>query len=405
MNIPALQRADRWFGIPLCAVCTVLRRIAGGRRPKAELPRRLLVVKLAEQGSTVLAYPMIRAAVEWVGTENVTFLVFAPSRPILDALGMIPPGNIVEIQVDGVGAFVGSVLRAIRILQRRRIDAAIDLDFFSRGSALLSFLSGARESAGLHVRKGGPYRGDLFTRKVPHVASRHATGTFLALFEAVRDTLVPIASPRAADAPVRTPLPTYLPTAAEVRRVTDLAFGTAEPRPRLILLNPNTSDLIPLRRWPRERYADLARRLLAAFPDVVVGITGAPAEAVAVERFVTEVNSARCRSFGGRTTLRELLTLYGLAEVLVTNDSGPAHFAAMTPVHVVVLFGPENPRLFAARSSRTRVLWAGLPCSPCVSALNQRTSSCGDNQCMQAISVDAVMDAVTATLATRTKVA
>jgi ADP-heptose:LPS heptosyltransferase len=89
-----------------------------------------------------------------------------------------------------------------------------------------------------------------------------------------------------------------------------------------------------------------------------------------------------------------LLTLYSMAEVLVTNDSGPAQFATLTPIDVVTLFGPESPRLFAARSPRNHVFWQGLACSPCVSAANQRLSSCRDNLCMQQITVDAVFQKV-----------
>jgi ADP-heptose:LPS heptosyltransferase len=80
--------------------------------------------------------------------------------------------------------------------------------------------------------------------------------------------------------------------------------------------------------------------------------------------------------------------------VLVTNDSGPAHFATLTPIDVVTLFGPETPRLFAARTPRNAALWAGLTCSPCVSAYNNRQSPCRNNLCMQAISVEQVFAAV-----------
>jgi ADP-heptose:LPS heptosyltransferase len=83
-----------------------------------------------------------------------------------------------------------------------------------------------------------------------------------------------------------------------------------------------------------------------------------------------------------------------LAEVLVSNDSGPAHFATLTEVDVVVLFGPETPALFAATSPRTHVLWAGLACSPCINAFNDRVSPCTNNQCMQAITVEQVFAAV-----------
>jgi len=87
--------------------------------------------------------------------------------------------------------------------------------------------------------------------------------------------------------------------------------------------------------------------------------------------------------------------LYTRSEILVTNDSGPAHFASMTPIHVVALFGPETPALFAARSSNATALWAGIACSPCVNAFNNRQSVCGNNVCMQAITVDDVFKEVT----------
>ena len=149
-----------------------------------------------------------------------------------------------------------------------------------------------------------------------------------------------------------------------------------------------------MRRWPSERYVDLARRLLDQFPEAFVAFTGAPGEAPAAAALAAQVASRRCVSLAGKTTLRELLVLYAFARVLVTNDSGPAHFATLTPVRVVTLFGPETPALFAARTPRNQVLHAALPCSPCVNAYNNRRSPCRNNLCLQAISVDQVFAAV-----------
>jgi ADP-heptose:LPS heptosyltransferase len=162
----------------------------------------------------------------------------------------------------------------------------------------------------------------------------------------------------------------------------------------LILLNPNAGDLLPLRRWPARRYLELSRRLLTTYPDMFIGFTGAPGEAADIDRLAREVGSNRVISFAGKTTLRQLMLLYMRSEILVTNDSGPAHFASMTPVHVITLFGPETPDLFAARSANTTPLWAGLACSPCVNAYNNRQTACRDNLCMQAITVDQVFAAV-----------
>jgi ADP-heptose:LPS heptosyltransferase len=173
----------------------------------------------------------------------------------------------------------------------------------------------------------------------------------------------------------------------EVQALLPKSNGASAP---VILLNPNASDLIPLRQWPTARYIELARRLLAQWPEVCVVFTGGNTEAPETARLAAEVRSERCVSLAGKTTLRQLMVLYSVAEILVTNDSGPAHFASMTSINVIALFGPETPALFAARTPRNLALWAGISCSPCVNAYNNRQSACRDNVCMQLITLDQV---------------
>jgi ADP-heptose:LPS heptosyltransferase len=100
----------------------------------------------------------------------------------------------------------------------------------------------------------------------------------------------------------------------------------------------------------------------------------------------------------GRTTLREVLVLYTLADVLVTNDSGPGHFASLTGIDSIVLFGPETPLLFGPLGPHSQAVTANLACSPCLSAYNHRFSPCRFNACMHAISVDDVLARVMAAL-------
>jgi len=78
---------------------------------------------------------------------------------------------------------------------------------------------------------------------------------------------------------------------------------------------------------------------------------------------------------------------------LVTNASGPAHFAAVTRMPTCVLFGPETPALYASLG-KTLPIFAGLACSPCVSAANHRKTSCTDNRCLQVITPESVYDTV-----------
>lgn len=396
MNVKALQRADRWLGVPLCFLLGLARAVFGRSAPDCTRPpRSLLFVKLAEQGSTVLAYPALQRAAATVGRENVYFIVLEENRFILDVLGVVPEKNVITVSFENLPGLMAGAIAAIRRLRKLKLDAAVDLEFFSRGSAALTCLSGARRRAGFHAFCGdGPYRGDLMTHRLLYNPHRHTSEVFLSLVEAVQR---PAASFPAFDfvPPVMPEPPRFAPAPGEVVEVRDLvcAAGLA-PKSGLILLNPNASDLLPLRRWPSERYVELAHRLLAKDPAVCIGFTGAPNEAAATRELVRQVGSNRCVSFAGKTTLRQLLVLYTLADVLVTNDSGPAHFATLTAIRVVTLFGPETPALFAARTPRNAVLWAGLACSPCVSAYNNRQSRCQNNLCMQSITVEQVFDEV-----------
>ena len=123
-------------------------------------------------------------------------------------------------------------------------------------------------------------------------------------------------------------------------------------------------------------------------------ISGAPAEQKDAEDICKKIGSEKAVSFAGKTTLRELLTLYSVSDILVTNDSGPGHFSSLTNIKTIILFGPETPKLFGPISPNAHVIWKELACSPCVSVFNHRFSPCDNNVCMQSISVQEVYDAV-----------
>lgn len=394
-----LQIIDRWIGIPVCLVLSLVEKVLRLFRGEtaASKPRRILFVKFAEQGSTVLASPAIRRAVGMVGRENVYFIVFKENRFILDVMGLVPEENVITIRHRNFIDMAVHAIGALRNLWDLKIDAAVDLEFFSRSSAVLTYLSGARRRVGFHTFFGeGPYRGDLMTHRLLYNPYLHTSQIFEQMVEALEHDPQQLPTFGVPPPVLNEELPRFAVQEGEeeqVREIIKEAAGSATV-PRLVLLNPNASDLIPLRRWSTGRYVELAKRLLAAYPDIYIAMTGAPDEAGPIAAIARSVGSPRCFSTAGKTTLRQLLVLYGLSEVLVTNDSGPAHFAALTPVSVVTLFGPETPSLFASRTPRNTAIWKGIVCSPCVNAYNNRQSPCRNNLCMQQIEVGEVFDAV-----------
>jgi len=398
VGISTLQHTDRWIGAPLCAILTLLRKIfesAGPQGPRQV--QRILFVKFAEQGSTVLAYCAIRRAVEMVGRENVYFVVFEDNRFILDVMEIIPEENVITIPTNSPFGLALGALRAVLRIRKIRIDGVVDMEFLTRFSAMLTFTTGAKSRVGFHTFFGdGPYRGDLMTHRLLYNPHLHTSQMFEAMVEAL--TRDPAVLPTFDFTPsVTQTLARFRPSPSEVDEI-NILLQRENPRigsAPLILLNPNASDLLPLRRWSPLRYVQLARRLLERYPELFIVFTGAPAEAAPNDQLADEVGSGRVIRLAGKTTLRQLLALYSRSEILVTNDSGPAHFASLTPIRVVTLFGPETPALFAVRSPNATALWAGIACSPCVNAYNNRQSVCRNNLCMQAITVDDVFEEVT----------
>jgi len=392
-----LQLIDRWIGMVVCWILTRLRALTDKRRTGglAGKPSKILFVKFAEQGSTVLAYRAIERAIKMVGSGNVYFLVFKENRFILDVMNLIPRENVITIRHKNLVDAGLQALFALYKIRRLRIDASIDLEFFARSSAALTYLTGAKSRVGFHTFFGeGPYRGNLMTHRLLYNPYLHTSQSFQLLVEALEQDPENLPTFFGQVPAADTTSPQFATSAAsqeEVRAILGRESGV-EGEFRVILLNPNASDLLPLRKWPTERYVDLARRLLERFPEVCVVMTGAPDEADAIQKIALEVGSQRCISLAGKTTLPQLLVLYTLSELLITNDSGPAHFASMTPITVITLFGPETPFLFRALTPRAIPIWMQIPCSPCVNAYNNRQSPCRNNICMKTITVDHVLE-------------
>jgi ADP-heptose:LPS heptosyltransferase len=108
------------------------------------------------------------------------------------------------------------------------------------------------------------------------------------------------------------------------------------------------------------------------------------------------VRNPRCIDFTGKTSFSELLALYSIATLMVTNDSGPAHFSSLLQLPTVVLFGPETPRLYGPLGHYHKDLYAEFACSPCVSVYNGKKSPCQENRCLQVITVNDVLKEVLA---------
>jgi ADP-heptose:LPS heptosyltransferase len=396
---PDLMRLlDRAVGIPACFVLGVLlrvrQRLAGDRVDSAG-PRRILFIGLAEIGALVVAHSAVQHARRRFPDADLYFLTFTAGGPILRLMGF-PDDRIFVLDPSSPLRLIRDVTSTLRRIRGLSIDATVNLEIYVRFGTILAALSGAQRRAAFHrFHEEGHYLGNLSTHRLVYSPHHHAAHAYMALVDALVEAPGAQQEPRSKrclPAPERLRLSPAPADRLAVRRKLDAQLAGLGGDDWLVILNVNAGDLVVQRRWPLENYIELARRFLEE-PRVVIVLTGTAVERGRVDEVAARIGGSRVVNLAGETTLAELIALFDTAALLITNDSGPAHFASTTDVPTIVLFGPETPRIFGPLGPAQEVIYLGYACSPCVSVYNQKRSPCGDNRCLKDIGVDMVFAA------------
>jgi ADP-heptose:LPS heptosyltransferase len=437
MKISVQRAIDRWAGQALCALLSLwqgLKNRLSWSKPQAApaysaTAPRILIILLSEMGSVVLAQAMFAELTQRFPGADLHVLQLKKNQSVMQLLGFVPEDNLHSLDDSSAVKLLSDLFTVTRHLRHLQFDGVIDCELFSRISALLSYGSGARIKVGFtaHTQEG-LYRGSFINHPVPYNTYQHISLQFVGLArvltKALVDGVAPAsklihtsaadANPQAAALPhssrrplnrlilpkLQTQLPQLDIDRAELhdfqkRLQNDFVVlkdgASAAIQSRVVLLYVSGGAL-PIRAWPEANYTQLALDLLAR--GYTVGLIGLPEDTPQAQRVLTAAQSPACLDLTGYTrNLRELLYLFHSADLLITNDGGPGHFASLTPISSIVFFGPETARLYGPLSARATVLESGMACSPCLTAYNHRDSFCdGDNQCLKVISTSTVLN-------------
>lgn len=389
MNVDLMRQVDYWAGVPLSFLSTyLLKPLFALQKPKK--PSKVLLIELSEMGSTILCDPAMQK-LKQNGCE-LFFVIFKKNEPSLRLLNTVSPENTFTIREDSLATLIADTVSFLVWCRKKGIDSVIDLELFSRFTALLTGYSGATNRVGFHAfYNEGLYRGDMLTKKVAYNPHMHIAKNFISLTNALlsNDEQIPYSKTAVGDDEIKLNKAEISDEAkAAILEKIKWAMPSFEPNQKIVIFNANASDLMPLRRWPRKYYIELGRKLLESYGDIIILLTGAPSEREGLD-IIGAALGDRCVNFAGLTGFSELAPLYAVSRMMLTNDSGPAHFAAVTELPTFVFFGPETPALYGSLGNFTPI-YAHLACSPCVSAANHRKSACDDNQCVKVILPDYV---------------
>ncbi|MBN1103680.1 MAG: glycosyltransferase family 9 protein [Deltaproteobacteria bacterium] len=391
MKVGTQRTVDRVVGATLCRFLTLFswRYVCV---PSGFRPRRILVIVLSEMGSLVLAKPMFDLIRKRYPEASVHLLVFERNKEILEILRLVPERDILTVSDRSFRDFVLSNVRLFFRFRRLKIDTVLDCELFSRISSLYSLASGAVVRAGFHPHtQEGLFRGGFINRPVLYNPHLHMSHQFQALVESLEAEGVPLVK-RA----FPSNLPRVGPSALDPREVESFCgelhrdFPQLENR-KLVLVHPG-GGLLPIRAWPLAYYCEVAGALVQE--GFAVGVIGKSEDGRLAQAIAAHSGSKLCLDLTGYTKrVSDLVLLFHRASLLITNDGGPGHFAALTPVPSIVFYGPETPLLYGSLSPHAHFFSSSLTCSPCLSAFNHRKSPCdGNNECLKAIPPGKVLE-------------
>jgi len=395
VKIAFARKIDYWIGIPICFLLSILyriqKKITPGEITKETRLKKIMFLEFSEIGSAILAYLAMKRAKEIYPDARLYFWIFNGNQNSVRMLNIIPKEDIATIRDRNLLLLFIDTIRKLWQIRKEKIDAVVDMELFSRFSSILSYLSGAKIRIGFYKYKmEGLYRGDMHTHKVMYNPYLHISKNFITLIDSL--------GARSDDPPLLKKLPAEseccLPKVKisnqeveDIHKRLEAMDNTFERKNRVIVMNFGFDDKINIRKWPVECYLELIQKILKQHNIFIVLVGAKPTKMIFHE-------NERCINLIGKTTIRELISLFNISHVLISHDSGIIHIASLTDIYIIALFGPETPLLYSPLTENKKILYKGLCCSPCLSAYNYRNSICKDNKCMQSISVDEVYNEI-----------
>jgi heptosyltransferase-2 len=338
---------------------------------RASQIKRVVVRGTNWVGDSVMTVPALRALRRVLPEAKITLVV----RP--SAKGIFSEARFVDDLLIYDRRNVTSVISQIREWRRRQFDLAV---LFQNAfeAALIPFLAGVPLRLGYATES----RQALLTHPLPLPdwrSSRHEVFYYLYLVTALEQLL--FGTSEICEQDPDASLEISEARKAEAENLLR-SYGVREGEP-VVALCPGSINS-RAKRWSTEAYAALADRLIESHRQVL--LIGS-ADETDVSREVTARMKERPVVLTGKTSLDQITAVLSLVDLVVTNDTGPAHIAAALGRPTLVIFGPTNPLTTRPFAPEAEILRHPPDCAPCM------LRDCPiDHRCMTAITVDEVFE-------------
>jgi ADP-heptose:LPS heptosyltransferase len=366
--------ADRVFAAG-AAVARPFRR----RRPPGQ-PRRILLLRLERIGDLLMTLPAIADLRAAAPDAEVDLIVGSWNADLAAAIATVTRVQTLDaawLAREGGGLGLPSLVRAAREWRQTDYDLAINFEPDVRSNLLVAG-SGAAWTAG--YRSGGG--GSLIDVALDYDTRSHTADNARRLVATVFEATAPHQTGRILIVP---------PDAHD--RAARLLAGARAP-----LVGVHVGGGRAIKQWDPDRFADVARRLIATSGATIV-LTGSAGDRRLVDAVRRTLPAASVIDAAGDVDLLTLGAILERLDLLITGDTGPMHLAVAVGAPVVAVFGPSDPARYEPRGPHDRVVRIDLACSPC-NRIRLPPARCAGHipDCLEFVTADSVFTAAMSVL-------
>jgi heptosyltransferase-2 len=330
--------------------------------------KKILIVQTAFIGDVILATPLAEAAHQVFPDCLVDFMAIPAAANLLEKNRFIR--RVVTFDKRGAQRGLVALWKLAKSLQHEHYDLAL-VPHRSLRSALLVRLAKISERVGFDHSAGAW----LFTRHVRY-QQKHEVERNLDLLRCLAENFA-------------TPSPKIFWDKND-EQIIDQICPDHQSGKWFCALAPGS--VWATKRWPAERFIELARKLIAE-ARAFIYLIGGGSDVALCSRIAAAIEN-NCINTAGKLSLRQSAALLDRCQILISNDSAPTHLGVATRCKVITIFGPTVPAFgFAPFGDGHVVIEKNLACRPC-SSHGGDYCPIGTHACMWEISVEKVFNSV-----------
>lgn len=361
---------DKYIGIPVIILLAILTKRK--RRIPIENIKKILIIKLAAIGDSILLIPTLRVLKKNFPDAEITFICSQINYSVIKKIPYVD--KIIDCNVHSFLRKPFSFFWFMKDLRKEKYDIIIDVGQWERINAIMAMLARADYTIGFKTESQHKHFG--YDSVVAHSRTKHELENFL-------DLVIPIGINISEE---DKKLEYFLNS--EDYKFADEFWVKNELNGRTVIcLHPGCGENGRPREWEVQNYIDLGKRLVAYDDNIRILITGATHEEERCREIAAGINRNVINT-AGMYPLDNVVALVKRVKLIVCSNTGMLHIASCVGTKTMGLHGPTNPLKWGSYTKNAVLIQSDKFCSPCLYLGHDY--GCQVPQCMAHISVDDV---------------